>query len=58
VVAVVAVAITALILAVDPRCGSRQRRQLTRTSPFSISRTSAELLLVTALQANRFLFTF
>jgi len=55
---VVAVAITALFLAVDSRRGSRQRRQPSRTSPFSVPRTSAELLLVTSLQANRFLFTF
>jgi len=53
----VAVAITALFLAVDPRRGSRQRRQPTRTSPFSatdIYQTS----VVTSLQANRFVFSF
>jgi len=56
-VVVVAVAITALFLAVDPRRGSRQRRQPTRTLPFSVTdicRTS----VVTSLQANRFLFTY
>jgi len=57
VVVTVTVAVAALFLAVDPRRGSRQRRQPTRTSPFSVTyicRTS----VVNTLQANRFLFTF
>jgi len=55
---VVTVAITALFLAVNPRRGSRQRRQPTRTSPFSVSQTSAELLLLPRCRPTVFCLPF
>jgi len=58
VIVTINVAISALFLAVNPCCGSRQRCQPMRTSLFSVSRTSVKLLLLPHCRPTAFCLPF